>query len=108
MYPQTMTPNRNKINPYLMQKVMTASPEQLVSYIYDIAISSCAQEDCVKATKAIQELISALNFDYKEQSLTFFRIYRYILNQIHKSQFEEARKLLTDIKRTWVSAMQVE
>ena len=81
MYPQAMTQNRNNINPYLMQKVMTASPEQLISYIYDIAISACAQKDHIKATQAVQELINSLNFDYKEQSLTFFRIYRYRRDQ---------------------------
>ncbi|MFH1851611.1 MAG: flagellar export chaperone FliS [Candidatus Neomarinimicrobiota bacterium] len=108
MYPQTMAQNRNNINPYVMQRVLTASPEQLISYVYDVAISSCANEDRYKATKAVQELINALNFDYKEQSLTFFRIYRYILNNIHKGNFSEAQKLLTDIKRAWVQAMQVE
>ncbi len=108
MYPQSMTQKRNNVNPYLMQKVMTASPEQLISYIYDIAISSCAKEDRIKAAQAVQELINSLNFDYKEQSLTFFKIYRYILNQIHKDQFKDAQKLLTDIKKTWASAMQVE
>ena len=30
-----------KIDPYLQQKVMSASPAQLVSYIYDIGISAC-------------------------------------------------------------------
>ncbi len=91
-----------------MQRVMTASPEQLISYIYDIAISSCANGDRLKATKAVQELINALNFDYKEQSLTFYRIYRYILDKVHKGKFDEAQKLLTDIKKTWADAMKVE
>ena len=108
MYQQTMNQNRNSVNPYLMQRVMTASPEQLISYIYDIAISSCAKENRLKSIKAVQELINALNFDYKEQSLTFYRIYRYILDQINKNKFSEAQKLLTEIKRTWADAMQVE
>ena len=37
--------SENPLNPYLVQKVMTASPEELIKYVYDAAIGACARED---------------------------------------------------------------
>ena len=34
-----------KMNPYLEQKVMTASPEQLIAYVYEVGSASCARKD---------------------------------------------------------------
>ena len=42
-----------KIDPYLQQKVMSASPAQLVSYIYDIGISACTNNDKIKLNKVL-------------------------------------------------------
>ena len=48
------------MNPYLTQKIMSASPEQLVCYIYDAGIVACKKKDTTKAGQAIRELINAL------------------------------------------------
>lgn len=94
-----------QVNPYLMQKIMSASPEQLISYILDAGITACAKKDYSNASKAVQALINALNFDYKEISLTFFNVYRYINRLIQKGQFDEAKEMLADIRKTWSTAM---
>lgn len=99
--------NFGNMNPYLVQKIMSARPEQLISYIYDAAISACGKKDRVKANRAVQELINALNFDYKEMAVTFFNVYRYINNLISKGKFEEAREMLLEIKQTWSKATKV-
>jgi flagellar protein FliS len=96
-----------QINPYLMQKIMSASPEQLISYIYDAGITACSKKDYGKASKAVNALISALNFDYKETSLTFLNVYRHLNHLIQKGQFEAAREIFMDIKKTWTVAMKV-
>jgi flagellin-specific chaperone FliS len=95
----------NQLNPYVVQKITSASPEQLISYIYDAAITACAKKNHSKAIQAVQALINALNFDYKDVSLSFFNVYRYINLLIQKSKFEEAKEMLTDIKKTWSIAM---
>ncbi len=102
-----MPDGRSKVDPYLSQKILTASPEQLISYIFDVGIASCARKDREKACKAVQELIHALNFDYREMATNFFQMYRYILNTIQKGNFDEAYELLNDLKKTWTSAMKV-
>ncbi len=103
MYPQ----NRGKVNPYLIQKIMSARPEQLISYIYDAAIAGCVNKDRAKASRAVQELINSLNFEYKEIAITFFNVYRHINFLIRTGKFETARNMLTEIKKSWSDAMKV-
>jgi len=94
-------------SPYLVQKIMSASPQQLISYVYDAGIKACAKEDRTAAFKAMQVLINGLNFDHKEVSVTFYNVYRYINHCISKGNFIEAKSYLEDIKATWVKAMKV-
>lgn len=98
---------RQKLDPYLVQKVMSASPQQLISYIYDAAIIACGQRDSLKAGKSVRELMKSLNFDYKEIAFTFYNVYRYVNYLIIKGNYEDARDILVDLKNTWTSAMNV-
>jgi len=102
-------PNKSErnLNPYLQQKILTASPEQLVAYTYDIAITACAQANAIKATEAIHVLVKSLRLDHKEIAGTFYRIYNIILSKIHRKQYEEARQLLLELRTTWAQAMRV-
>jgi len=97
-----------KTNPYLVQKILTASPEQLIVYIYDAAIIACSREDRMKASQAVQALINSLNFDSDRNVATkFFQLYRYILNQINSNNFNEARSMLDELRKTWSEAMRI-
>ena len=98
---------KQKLDPYLVQKVMSASPQQLISYIYDAAIVSCGRRDPIKAGKSVRELMKALNFDYKEIAFTFYNVYRYVNNLIINGNYEDARDILVDLKNTWTSSMKV-
>jgi len=92
-------------NPYLVQKVMTASPEQLVIYVFDAAILACSRNDKAKAIQAMQVLIDALKFDYHEIATSFYNSYRGIITLLTRSDFETAKKLIVDVKGTWERAM---
>jgi len=99
-----------KSNPYLVQKVLTASPEQLIVYIYDAAIIACGRENKMKASQAVQVLISSLDFDReknKDIAVKFFQLYHYILNRINSKNFGEARELLGELRKAWSEAMEV-
>ena len=103
----TMQQKTREPNPYLVQKIMTASPEQLIVYIYDAGITACGREDKIKAMQAVQELINALNFDNKSVAGTFYNTYSYILDQIHKRNFEEAKNFLAEIRQAWMEAFKL-
>ena len=99
-------PNAQK-NPYLVQKIMSASPEQLISYVYDAGIKACTIKSGSDALRAVQVLINALDFDQKEMSVTFYNVYRYVNYTISQGDFAEAKKNLEDLKSTWTKAMKV-
>lgn len=105
MIPQATVKKRKKPDPYLTQRVMSASPAQLISYAYDAAIMGCGQRDRVKVTRAMSELITSLNFEYKEQAMAFYRVYRYINMLIIKGKFDDAKSILVDVKSAWNQAM---
>ncbi len=94
-------------NPYLVQKIMTASPEELISYIYEAAIKGCALKDQRRALEAVQQLINALNFDAGEVSTTFYKVYSSIMDQIHNQEYDAAREVLVDLRKTWSQAMNI-
>ncbi len=95
---------KRNMNPYLVQKIMSASKEELIAYIYDYGATACAQNDAVKARKAINNLIKALNFDYKETAETFLNVYRYLNHLINEKRFAEARAIFSELKNTWAKA----
>ena len=96
---------------YLEQKILSASPKQLIAYIYDAAIVSCTKRDIEKTTAAIGILINSLNFDDNEDvqdiSLKFIQYYEYILDLVRKNKFDEARDNLKEIRDAWVKSMKV-
>ena len=92
-------------NPYLLQQVNTASPEKLISLLYDIGSKSCRAKDRQKAAKVLVELIAALNFDHKEIATGFFDLYRYALDEVHKGGFENALMVFEGLNDVWKSAV---
>jgi flagellar protein FliS len=102
-----MSDHHKQVNPYLAQKVMTASPEQLIAYIFDVGVAACARGDREKACKAVQELINALNFEHQAIATSFYQLYRYVLNAIHRGEFQNAREILVGLKAAWAEAMNV-
>ena len=97
----------SQLNPYLVQKIMTASPDELVSIIYEAAIRACAQENHTKALESVQQLINALNFDEKEIASTFYKVYSGVLEHLYKRDYDTAREILTDLRKTWSQAMHI-
>ena len=94
-------------NPYLVQKVNTASPEELISYLYDIAITACMRKEKARALEAIQALINALDFNQRPTAMTFYRVYRHLSDLIAKEEFSAAQNDLREIKQAWNKAFNI-
>ena len=92
-------------NKYLLQQVNSASPEKLISLLYDIGSKSCRAKDRQKAAKVLVELIAALNFEYKEIATGFFDLYRYALDEVCKGRFESALIVFEELSDVWKSAV---
>ena len=96
---------KKMVDTYVYNKLMGLSPGQLLLTVYDVAITSCQQKDYSKASRAISELISSLDFEHKEISLGLFRLYQYILEQIRKKNYVEVIDLLKELRDTWATAI---
>lgn len=100
-----MVSQSRTVNPYLNQKVMSASPEQLIGYVYDIAVAACKRKDKIKSIQAVNLLIKSLRFDYREIATTFYRVYSAILDKIYSESYEDAESMLAELREIWVKAM---
>ena len=97
--------NQNGIDAYRTNQVMGASPGQLVLLLYDHVIRCLAKEDMRGASKGLVELMGSLDLDYQEVSGRLFSLYEYCLDLVKKSEFEQAEKILTEMRQMWVTAM---
>lgn len=98
-------------DPYLEQKILSASPEQLIAYVYDAAIAGCIKRDFEKTSSALNILIHSLDFQgdnkTKELSSKFYKTYSYLFELLRKKKFEKVQNYLKDIRLTWSKAMNV-
>lgn len=94
-------------DPYLKQKVLSASPEQLVSYIYDVVLVACERKDQERALRGLSGLIRALNFDYKDVAVPMYQLYQYCVEKARNKEFDEVESLIRGLKMAWVEAMKV-
>lgn len=105
-----MQPNmkqNNQQNPYLVQKIMSASSNQLIAYLYDAGAMACLKKDRELAVRIVGSLISSLNFEYKESAVIFFNVYSHLRHLVMKGKFEEAREMFLDMRKTWAKAFKV-
>jgi len=104
----TYTPNntRDKVNLYQKNDVLSSSPEKLVLFLYDQTILGCKSDDERKASKAIAQLIDSLDFKYEEISTGLFRLYEYCLRLVKERQFKKVLSIFTDLRATWIEALQ--
>ncbi len=99
-----MPANNIVANRYQQDQVNTMSPIQLLVKVYDIAIEGCRRQDRDRASKAIVELISALNFEYEEMANRFYGIYEFCMREVKAGNYETARELLQDLRNGWIEA----
>ena len=100
--------NNRRINQYVTNEILNATPEQLIMKVFDFAILNCQKHNMLKTNDALQVLINALNFEHpeaKEISIGFFKIYRYCQEQMRKQNYDIVYKTLSSLKETWETAL---
>ena len=92
------------MDPYLRQKVLSASPQHLIVYLYDLGIASCNNKN--KVNSLIITFKESLSFEEKTEkiSLTFQSVYDHLLFFVRNDKFEDAKNILFEIKKTWKQA----
>jgi len=85
---------------YQRQAITQASPEELVSKLYDMAIQACYKKDATRTKEILDALIKSLNFEY-ELSSTLYELYSYCKTVLEEQKFDEVRLLLEPIREAW-------
>ncbi len=115
----------NTANAYKNQQIMTASPEELTLMLYNGAIrfvsesmQAIEQGNLEKANAAnlraqdiVREFMCTLDMQY-EISQGYYKLYDYLEYRLiqgnlkkDKSQLEEAKNILLELRDTWNQAM---
>lgn len=116
---------KNVQDTYFKQKVLTASPGELVLLLYDGFIKFCniasvgideknyekANTNIQKAERIIDELQGSLDRKY-EVSKDFDNIYTYVLRRLHEANIYKNKEILEEcithirsLRETWVEVM---
>lgn len=94
-------------DPYLTQRIMSASPEQLISYTYGAILTACRTGDQERTLRGLMALVSALNFDYLEQALPMHKLYQYCLDRAREGNLDEVKYIIGEFKEAWSEAHKV-
>lgn len=93
---------------YQRQDVLSASPEQLVTKLYDLAILACNSDDRIKLRKVLIELISSLNFeDGGDIAIRLSQIYEYCMRESVDGDLAQIADMLSDLRDTWRESIQM-
>jgi flagellin-specific chaperone FliS len=103
--PVRPVPRPGMYSQYRDQQILSASPMQLLVMVYEQAIVQCEARDPQRASRAITELIGALNFDAGEIATDLFRLYEYCLWEIRRQHFTDAAHILRQLKKAWEDAV---
>jgi flagellar protein FliS len=100
--------SNRRVNQYVTNEILNATPEKLIMKVYDFAIINCQKHNMLKTNEALQVLINALNFEHpeaKEISFGLLRLYRYCQDQMRKNKYDDVYKVLSELKETWETAL---
>jgi flagellin-specific chaperone FliS len=97
--------NQDGLDAYRANQVMGASPGQLVLLLYDHVIKCLKNADMDGARRGIVELMGSLDLDYQEVSGRLFSLYEYCLDLVKKGEYDQACKVVTDMRLMWAMAI---
>lgn len=90
---------------YLERQLEGMTPVELLLKLYDVAIVSCVQQDSDRLSRALVELIAALNFEQREAAAGLLRLYNYCLHQAKARRFDLVRPILCELRDSWSAIM---
>lgn len=93
---------------YKTNEITSLSPAQLILKLYDYIIVNARKKNYSNVSVGLTHLIAALNFDYKDISIGFFRLYRYCQNQARNGNFVEVEKVVGELRSTWAQAFKLQ
>ena len=91
---------------YQRQDVLSASPAQLVTKLYDLGILACNNDDRIKLRKILIELISSLNFEEGgDIAIRLSQIYEFCMRESVSGDLSQIAEMLGDLRETWKESL---
>lgn len=91
---------------YKTSAIENGSPADLVLRLYDHILERCETKDSMGAKKAVVELQSSLDLEYMDASGPLYRLYEYVADCLRKQDYEEAERIIQDLRGSWLTAME--
>ncbi len=100
--------NSPGIDAYRRQQLEAMSPEQLVLVAYDQGILACRNRDRRRARRVVWQLMSALDFERGDVADQLLLLYDWLLRVIREGNFAGGERIFTELRVTWLQAMNQE
>lgn len=106
---QSSTTEVTELKPVTLDMVITElrvlnTADRLLG-LYELGIDGCASANADQVHAVLEELISALDFEYEEIAQGFNRLYTYCLEQTQDAAFDRVGFILQDLRNTLVKAV---
>jgi flagellin-specific chaperone FliS len=95
------TTTSQAVQAYSKGNIEGATPGELVLHTYNYVISQLRKRDMVTSKRGVVELQASLDLDHLDIAGPLFRIYEYTCDTIRAGNYEEAEKIITDLRDTW-------
>lgn len=69
--------------------------------LYDRGIEGCVKRDGQQVRETILDLMAALNFEFEDAAVGFFRIYELILRHVRARRFDVPLHVLRRLRTAW-------
>jgi len=89
---------------YRREEFSHLTPEQMIYRVMSLGVQGCRKEDRTQAVRAVNALILALDFKYRDVAMGLFRLYDYTKTCIYARRFDEAGGILEELRATWAEA----
>ena len=89
---------------YRREEFMHLTPEQIIYKVMSLGVQGCRKQDRTQAVRAVNALILALDFKYRDVAMGLFRLYDYAKLCIYRREFDEAIKILDGLRSSWAEA----
>ena len=91
-----------RMRQYQKQAIVSASPDQLIAKMYDLAVAACRRNDRAKLRAVLVELTASLNFEKGgELAQRLHALYEYCLRECGTGDLNMIAELLDGLRSAW-------
>lgn len=95
---------RQAMQLYRRQQVLTGSPLQRLLIVYDVALQACAHHDLERYSRALGVLRDSLDLSQGQVAASLLSLYLYCDELAREGRWDEAAHILRELRDAWETA----